>query len=527
MWFLIGCRMDVEKNNQSQEVIYPDSYKILSTTDLNSYITYLNNDFLDVCGYQADELMGKSHNMIRHPDMPKAAFENLWQTIQSEKNWMGIVKNRCKNGDYYWVNAFVSPIKRNGKVDEYQSVRTKPEAGLIKRAEQCYQKLNQGRKVFPAYTPTIVQKLIIGWLFSMLCIGFGVMQTQLASQFVLILVGIVLGLWPIFSLNHRWQTTLKLSKEVHDNPVNQFIYTGYVDELAHVELSLRMRKAETLAIVGRIQESGGKLQESILEQDKQNQQNVDNITEQNNHFSQVAASVGQMTETIHEVAKNTVETAAHIEETIHKLEDTQHALAVSQESNLKINELLERSQSSIANLDELCGRIDDVLNVIDSLAEQTNLLALNAAIEAARAGDAGRGFAVVADEVRMLANRSQTSGKEIQEIIGSLKQTSAKAVEQMQFSHGLISESLASEQQLKQTLLKMNDSLSEVQGVGQQTAVAAEEQSQAMMQVEENMRNLERNTEALLENVYSSVELSQGLTNQNKKQQDLVSQFDK
>ena len=446
--------------------------------------------FLNVCGYQAEELLGKPHNMIRHPDMPKAAFENLWQTIQGGKNWMGIVKNRCKNGDHYWVNAFVSPIKHNGKVNEYQSVRTKPEPGLIKRAEECYQKLNKGKRVFPTFTPSIFQKLMVGWLFSMLCICFGVMQTQLAPQFILILVGIGIGVWPIFSLNARLQSIVKLSTEVHDNPVNQFIYTGYVDELSHVELSLRMRKAETLAIVGRIQESGGKLQQSILKQDDQNQQNLSNITEQNSHFSQVATSVCQMTGTIIEVAKNTVETASHIEETIHKLEDTQRALAASQESNLKITELLERSQSSIANLDELCGRIDDVLNVIDSLAEQTNLLALNAAIEAARAGDAGRGFAVVADEVRMLANRSQTSGKEIQEIIGSLKQTSAKAVEQMQFSHGLISDSLESDQQLKQTLVKMNDSLSEVQGVGQQTAVAAEEQSQAMMQVEENMRNL-------------------------------------
>ena len=519
--------MDVNKNTQTKEVVYPDSFKILSTTDLNSKITYLNKDFIDVCGYKAQELLGKPHNIIRHPDMPKAAFENMWYTIQQGKNWMGMVKNRCKNGDFYWVNAYVSPIKHNGKVDEYQSVRTKPEPKLVERAQNCYQNLNQGKRTIPTQSLTIFQKLIIGWFLSMLCFCFAVSQENLGYQFGLILLGLGAGLYPIFTLNKRWQSTLKLSKEVHDNTINQFIYTGYVDELAHVELSLRMRKAETLAIVGRIQESGGKLQQSIASQGVQNQENLNNLTEQNNHFSQVATSVCQMSETINEVAQNTVETASHIEEAIHKLEDTQHALALSQKSNMKITELLERSQSSIENLDELCRKIDDVLSVIDSLAEQTNLLALNAAIEAARAGDAGRGFAVVADEVRLLANRSQTSGKEIQEIIGSLKQTSANAVEQMQYSHGMISESLESELQLKTTLLKMNESLSQVQGVGQQTAVAAEEQSQAMMQVEENMRNLESNTEALLENIYSAVELGQGITVQNEKQQDLVSQFDK
>ncbi|RYV03001.1 chemotaxis protein [Shewanella sp. OPT22] len=519
--------MDVNKSSMTNEVVYPDSFKILSTTDLNSNITYLNEDFLNVSGYEAEELIGQPHNTIRHPDMPKAAFQNLWSTIRSGRNWMGLVKNRCKNGDHYWVNAFVSPIEHDGEVDEYQSVRTKPDANLVKRAEDCYQKLKQDKDIFPKYQPTIFQSLIIGWLLSVLCIGFGVQQDNIAYQFILLLTGITVGLWPTFKLNHRWQSTLKLSKEVHDNPINQFIYTGHVDELSHLELSLRMRKAETLAIVGRIQDSGAKLQKSIVGQDQQNKQNLDNLTEQNNHFSQVATSVCQMSETINEVAQNTVETACNIEQTIQKLEDTQRALTISQESNLKITELLEKSQYSIANLDELCGRIDDVLSVIDSLAEQTNLLALNAAIEAARAGDAGRGFAVVADEVRMLANRSQTSGKEIQEIISRLKQTSAKAVEQMQFSHGLISESLESEQQLKATLVKMNESLTEVQGVGQQTAVAAEEQSQAMLQVEGNMRSLEQNTEALLDNVNSAVELGQGLTSQNERQQDLVSQFDK
>ncbi len=500
---------------------------MLSTTDLQSRITYANQDFVNVSGFSYEELIGKPHNLVRHSDMPSQAFENLWLTIKAGHNWMGMVKNTCKNGDYYWVNAFVSPVKQKGKTVEYQSVRTQLEPELKKRAEACYQKMQKGGTTLPQWSLTFVQKISLVWLVSLLFVGIGFMANNSFWQWCSIGAGIISGLLGLRWLSGRLNILMQLSKEVHDNKVNQYIYSGTVDEFSHLELSLRMRKAETLAIVGRIQDSGEKLQQSIIVQDDQNQQNLVNLEEQNENLAQVALSVCQMSEAISEVAENTVDTAMHIEESIGKLVDTQTALSISQESSNKITQLLERSQSSIANLDELCGKIDSVLSVIDSLAEQTNLLALNAAIEAARAGEAGRGFAVVADEVRMLANRSQTSAKEIQEIINGLKQTTAVAVEQMQHSQSMISDSTQSEKALKDTLLNMNTALKQVHGMGQQTAVAAEQQSQAMLQVQGNMDAIKHNTEALLENVDSSVALSQGLTWQNEQQQDLVAQFDR
>ncbi|MGB0895448.1 MAG: methyl-accepting chemotaxis protein [Parashewanella sp.] len=517
----------MEVENQEKEVNFPDHYKIISITDLDSHITCLNKDFTTVSGYSKEELIGKPHNVIRHNDMPKEAFSNLWQTIRQGKNWMGLVKNRCKNGDYYWVNAFVSPIKHDGKVVEYQSVRTKADADLINRANDCYSKLNKQQNVFPKIKLSVIQKLTLGWLLSVILITVGVMQPNFATQCVITILGLVAGLWPIFRLKHRWQSVLNLSKDVHDNPVNQFIYTGYVDELSHVELSLRMRKAETLAIVGRIQESGSSLQHSIVEQEQQSQQNLKDLKEQSNNLSAVATSICQMSEAINEVAQNTVETAGCIDSSLHHLIDTQSALEESQQSNCKITELLENSQSSVAHLDSLCSQIDEVLNVIDGLAEQTNLLALNAAIEAARAGEAGRGFAVVADEVRMLANRSQDSAKEIQVIITGLKKSTDETVKQMQVSRTLTAESLQTDEKLKNTLLKMNDSLRQVRDMGQQTAVAAEQQSQAMTEVQHNIKAIENSTENLVDSTNNSAELSQGLTRQNEQQQDLVAQFDK
>ncbi|MCW8885574.1 MAG: PAS domain-containing protein, partial [Motiliproteus sp.] len=100
--------------------------RIISTTDTKGIITSINQDFLDVSGFTEEELIGQSHNIVRHPDMPQAAFADLWETLKRGEAWMGLVKNRCKNGDFYWVNAYVTPVYEGGDLAGYQSVRTVP-----------------------------------------------------------------------------------------------------------------------------------------------------------------------------------------------------------------------------------------------------------------------------------------------------------------------------------------------------------------------------------------------------------------
>ncbi len=129
------------KNNQpvSQiEVYFPPDRLLLSKTDLKGLITYANDAFVEISGFSRDELIGKNHNLIRHPDMPMAAFEDLWRTIKSGLPWRGAVKNRCKNGDYYWVDAFVVPLKKNGEINGYMSVRTPLSTDRKAAAEGLY-----------------------------------------------------------------------------------------------------------------------------------------------------------------------------------------------------------------------------------------------------------------------------------------------------------------------------------------------------------------------------------------------------
>lgn len=116
------------------EVAYPRGHYLVSKTDLKGTITHANDAFVEISGYSRLELIGKSHNIVRHPDMPPEAFADLWRTVKNGLPWHGVVKNRCKNGDYYWVKAFVVPVRKSGQTVGYMSVRTEPARELVSEA---------------------------------------------------------------------------------------------------------------------------------------------------------------------------------------------------------------------------------------------------------------------------------------------------------------------------------------------------------------------------------------------------------
>ena len=134
------------------EHLMGDDQLIVSKTDLKGRITEYNQDFLDISGFTEAELLGAPHNIVRHPDMPAAAFEDLWKTIQAGRPWAGLVKNRCKNGDFYWVEANISPLRENGRTIGYVSVRRKPTREQIREAEAVYARLRAGKPAQPFFT---------------------------------------------------------------------------------------------------------------------------------------------------------------------------------------------------------------------------------------------------------------------------------------------------------------------------------------------------------------------------------------
>ncbi len=135
-----------------KEVPFPAGVALVSKTDTRGIITYANDAFVAISGYSREELIGKNHNIVRHPEMPPQAFKWLWDTLSENRPWRALVKNRCKNGDYYWVRATVAPIVEGGKTTGFVSVRRAPTRSQITEAEKLYRHLNQsGAQVISKY----------------------------------------------------------------------------------------------------------------------------------------------------------------------------------------------------------------------------------------------------------------------------------------------------------------------------------------------------------------------------------------
>ena len=136
-----------------REKPFPRGRYVVSKTDLKGIITYASDTFVEVSGFSREELIGKNHNVVRHPDMPPQAFEDLWRTVEEGLPWRGIVKNRAKNGDHYWVDAFVVPVRKNDQTVGYLSVRSEPSREAVRQAEALYEQLNRTKKALDTRPP--------------------------------------------------------------------------------------------------------------------------------------------------------------------------------------------------------------------------------------------------------------------------------------------------------------------------------------------------------------------------------------
>jgi len=135
-------KRDATKHITNEEKVMSENDFIVSKTDTKGFITYCNEIFVDMAGWEAEELLGANHNIIRHPDMPKIAFKVVWDTIQAKKEFFGFVKNLRKNGGFYWVFAYITAdLDLNGNIIGYSSFRRQPPVSAIKTIEPIYKLL--------------------------------------------------------------------------------------------------------------------------------------------------------------------------------------------------------------------------------------------------------------------------------------------------------------------------------------------------------------------------------------------------
>jgi len=514
-----------------KEVQVSQSDIILSTTELSGAISYINPDFLNISGFTEDELIGKSHNIVRHPEMPSAAFSDLWDTLKAGNSWSGIVKNRCANGDYYWVNAYVTPINDdNSKVIEYQSVRVKAKPEEVQRAEQVYSALNAEKSNKALSTPFLsVQKKML--------LAFGILLTPLlfiVSQNTSLITTLISTLViPASWIASKWllkpiYQTLDIAKKSIGNRnyhLTSFIYTGRNDEFGTIQMALKASKAETNAIVGRV----GDASRIVMDTASQLVTNVEitnkAVVDLHSETDIIAVAMEELSATSQGMADN-AKAAADASQETHEL--SQESKSIIENAISAIDTLaseVDNSATVIETLAEESKTIDTVVQVISAITEQTNLLALNAAIEAARAGEAGRGFAVVADEVRTLAKRTQDSTEEIRIMIENIQSHTVNASNVMRKSRTTAEESISIASQAGESLIKIDQASQRTADMVANISNAASEQTSVANSMAMNVSSINSNAETTVTESQKTEESSLALAEQARRLSDLAKQF--
>lgn len=471
----------------------PKDANILSTTSPQSHITYVNPDFIKISGFTEEELLGQPHNIVRHPDMPPAAFEHMWSTLKSGRSWMGLVKNRCKNGDHYWVSAYVTPIAKNGSIVEYQSVRTKPEPEQVLAAEKLYAQLRSGKAARPKWAASFSVKILLliwGSIISSAMAAGMLTDTSISSLLLATLMSGSLSSVSVLAILSPLGRLVERARNISNNPLSQSIYTGRTDEFGQIEFALRMMQAETGAIVGRIGDASNRLSEHTRGLLKDIESSNVLTVEQQAETDQIATAVNQMAASIQEVASNAQHAADAAGRADTEAASGQRLVAHTSQSITALEGEIRQAAQVIHELEGQSNEISKVLDVIRGISEQTNLLALNAAIEAARAGELGRGFAVVADEVRSLAARTQQSTTDIQSMISALQERAQSAVTVMEQSSRQAHTSVAHAEEAATALDGIGQRVNEITDMNAQIATAVEQQGVVSEDINRSIINI-------------------------------------
>lgn len=504
---------------------YPADWILLSTTDTKSHITYANQSFCTVAGYTLNDMLGQPHNMVRHPDMPPQAFEDLWKTIRKGEPWKGIVKNRCANGDHYWVDAYVSPIMINGQVAEFQSVRTKPSREQIQRADSAYAELNKSghvnalKRILDMPTKLALLGLVALLPMLYLALQMGAMGfVALAISALVIFIGgnLILG---------RYRALVAKAKKIYDNPLMAYIYTGQSDDLGAIELALQMQNSELKSVLGRARDSCDKVTQEAKVSAAKGEEIQSTSQSQLAEIEQVATAMQQMTATLVDMSSNCADAASASQMASEQTINGDKTVVSTIKSIQAMSQQLQATSKVITELEGHSKDIGRVLDVIQGIAEQTNLLALNAAIEAARAGEQGRGFAVVADEVRALAKRTHDATKEIHSMINLLQLGTNKAVRSMHEGVEAASECITTADLAGAALRTIREAIATITDMNHHIASAVEEQSSVANEMNRSVVNVSQFTHSSHQLGCEMVGLNDEVINEMDSHTVLVGQF--
>ncbi len=508
--------------SSSQETVLPEGVFIYSRTDLKGRITEANPAFAEISGYTADEMIGKPHNLVRHPDMPREAFADMWRNLQKGRPWQAIVKNRRKDGGFYWVIANASPVRENGQIVGYQSIRFKPSREQIGGAEEAYRRVREGDRslaivdgravasrarwvqTFFGWTAQLRLGMVLALLAAMA--GSLALFAGAAYPFLRPMAEIIFGLSALAAFSGFFLVDRRIHREI-DTTIDYLeavLTTGNlktpfdfpredgVGPIARrLSLFVGWVEATVLSIgdaVGAVQIGTEDVLKGVLEIEKAAQS-------QSAASGSVAAAAAELDLTIREVSGHLQTTETAVGETGRQ---ATAGAGISERAAAQIQDLAQAIRNAASEVEALgatSAEVGQIAGVIREIADQTNLLALNASIEAARAGAAGRGFAVVATEVRNLADRTMKATANIDSLIVKIKGDSDRAIGGMRKGAIQVADGVTLVQNARDTLTGINELMSQAVRRVSEIANSSTQQTEAMNEITRNITQVAAMTE--------------------------------